>query len=119
MKYLLGRSMRLEGKTGRGWGTFHPASRGRFAERYDAGHTCRVKTAISLPDRLFEAADRLARRLGISRNELYAAALGEYLRSHRDEGVTEALNRVYQEEDSSPDPILEALQETSLSRDEW
>jgi metal-responsive CopG/Arc/MetJ family transcriptional regulator len=78
-----------------------------------------MKTAISLPDPLFEAADRLARRLGISRSELYAAALGEYLRSHRDEGVTEALNRVYQEEDSSLDPVVEALQAASLSRDEW
>jgi metal-responsive CopG/Arc/MetJ family transcriptional regulator len=78
-----------------------------------------MKTAISLPDPLFEAADRLAQRLGISRSELYAAALGEYLRSHRDEGVTEALNRVYQEEDSSLDPVLEAVQAASLSRDEW
>jgi metal-responsive CopG/Arc/MetJ family transcriptional regulator len=78
-----------------------------------------MKTAVSLPDPLFEAADQLARRLGISRSELYAAALVEYLRSHRDEGVTEALNRVYQDEDSSLDPVLEALQTASLSRDEW
>jgi metal-responsive CopG/Arc/MetJ family transcriptional regulator len=78
-----------------------------------------MKTAVSLPDPLFEAADQLARRLGISRSELYAAALGEYLRSYRDEGVTEALNRVYEEEDSSLDPVLEALQAASLSRDEW
>lgn len=78
-----------------------------------------MKTAVSLPDPLFEAADRLARRLRVSRSELYAAALGEYLRSHRDEGVTEALNRLYEEEDSSLDPVLETVQATSLSKDEW
>ena len=96
-----------------------PVPRRRFAARYDSGYTCPVKTAISLPDPLFEAADQLARRLGISRSELYAAALQEYLRSHRSQGVTEALNRVYEKEDSSLDPVLVAIQAASLPRDEW
>ncbi|HYO15822.1 MAG TPA: hypothetical protein VE685_21695 [Thermoanaerobaculia bacterium] len=78
-----------------------------------------MKTAVSLPDTLFEEADQLAHRLGVSRSELYAAALQEYLRSHRKQGVTEALNRVYEEEDSSLDPVLAAIQGVSLPRDEW
>lgn len=78
-----------------------------------------MKTAISLPDPLFAAADHLARRLGVSRSELYATAIEEYLRAHRDDAVTEALNRVYGEEDSSLEPALAALQAAALSRDDW
>jgi metal-responsive CopG/Arc/MetJ family transcriptional regulator len=34
-----------------------------------------MKTAISLPDELFESADALARRMGISRSKLFATAV--------------------------------------------
>jgi metal-responsive CopG/Arc/MetJ family transcriptional regulator len=89
------------------------------AETPNSGYAHLVKTAVSLPDPLFEEADQLAHRLGISRSELYAAALQEYLQSHRSQGITEALNRIYQEEDSSLDPVLAAIQAASLPRDEW
>lgn len=78
-----------------------------------------MKTAVSVPDQLFEAADRFARRLGLSRSELYSKALQEYLGSHREEGITEALNRLYDEEDSSLDPGLASIQSSSLPKDEW
>jgi hypothetical protein len=79
-----------------------------------------VKTAVSLPDSLIEAADQFAKRLGVSRSELCATAIEEYLRSHRNEGVTEALNRVYREEPSGLDPVISAIQAASLPRDvEW
>lgn len=38
-----------------------------------------MKTAISVPDGLFERADRLAHRLGKSRSQVYREALAEYL----------------------------------------
>jgi metal-responsive CopG/Arc/MetJ family transcriptional regulator len=60
-----------------------------------------MKTEISLPDNLFEAADELAKWLEISRNELYASAIEEYVGAHGDEAITKALNRIYQEEDSA------------------
>lgn len=78
-----------------------------------------MKTAVSLPDPLFDAADQLAKRLGISRSELYATAIEEYLKSHRNEGVTETLNRIYREEPSNLDPVIVAIQAASLPRDEW
>ncbi|HEV7503498.1 MAG TPA: ribbon-helix-helix protein, CopG family [Thermoanaerobaculia bacterium] len=78
-----------------------------------------MKTAVSLPNPLFEAADQLAKRLGVSRSELYARAIAEYLKSRRSEGVTEALNRVYREEPSNLDPVIAAIQAASLPRDEW
>ena len=78
-----------------------------------------MRTTISLPDPLFEAADELARRLGISRSELYATAIAEYLRAHQREAVTEALNRIYEQEPSSLDPVVAAVQATSLGEDDW
>lgn len=78
-----------------------------------------MKTAVSLPNPLFEAADQLAKRLGVSRSELYARAIAEYLKSRQSEGITEALNRVYREEPSNLDPVIAAIQAASLPRDEW
>jgi metal-responsive CopG/Arc/MetJ family transcriptional regulator len=54
-----------------------------------------MKTAISIPDPVFKAADSLAKRLGVSRSELYSKAINEFLSKHRDQGVTEILNGVY------------------------
>jgi metal-responsive CopG/Arc/MetJ family transcriptional regulator len=80
-----------------------------------------MKTAISLPDELFEAAERLAIRLGRSRSELYATAVAEYIEKHKFEGVKERLDAVYEArpEDSQLDPVLDALQLHSLPREEW
>jgi metal-responsive CopG/Arc/MetJ family transcriptional regulator len=38
-----------------------------------------MKTAISIPDLLFDEAEKLAQRLGMSRSELYAKALAAYI----------------------------------------
>lgn len=73
-----------------------------------------MKTAISLPDDLFESADELAQRLGVSRSELYAEAVAEYLAKHRNEDVTARLNEVYVDEASGVDPALRSAQARSL-----
>ncbi len=78
-----------------------------------------MKTAISIPDHVFDEAEKLAQRLGMSRSELYANAVSEYLREHRSEEVTEKLNEVYQQESSRLDPVSCALQFASLQKDEW
>ena len=78
-----------------------------------------MKTEVCLPDDLFETANQLAERLGVSRDELYATAIEEYLRAHRDAAITETLNCIYGEEDSSLKPALVALQAAALSRDDW
>ncbi|MFL6231637.1 MAG: CopG family ribbon-helix-helix protein [Thermoanaerobaculia bacterium] len=78
-----------------------------------------MRTTISLPDSLFEAADELARRLGISRDELYATAITEHLRAHHREAVTEALSRIYEQEPSGLDPVVAAIQATSVGEDDW
>lgn len=82
-----------------------------------------MKTAISIPDSLFDAADNLAKRLGISRSELYAKAVDEYLRQHRHDGVTEQLNKVYAEGEPGLDAAWEraslACLRQELEDDEW
>lgn len=76
-----------------------------------------MKTAISLPDPLFEAAEKLARGLGMSRSEFYARALETFVRSHYRASVTERLNEAYKDQQSGLDPLMASLQSASL--DEW
>lgn len=78
-----------------------------------------MKTAVSLPDPVFEAAEQFAKRLGMSRSELYASAIAEFIQLHRGQGVTEILNRVYGEEESALDATLESLQSRSLPAEKW
>jgi metal-responsive CopG/Arc/MetJ family transcriptional regulator len=78
-----------------------------------------VKTAISIPDEVFLAADELARRLGISRSELYATAVAEYIAEHRATGVKERLDALYGMFDSQLDESVEQLQDSSLPREDW
>ena len=80
-----------------------------------------MKTAISLPDPLFLAAQRLARRLGLSRSALIQRALRELLDEAQQEGVTEALNKIYGSgrRAARVDPVLDALQRASLPEEEW
>jgi metal-responsive CopG/Arc/MetJ family transcriptional regulator len=78
-----------------------------------------MKTAISLPDDLFEAADALAARLGVSRSELYARAVAEYVAKHRQEDVTAQLNAVFADEPSGMDPSLRSAQTRSVGSGEW
>jgi hypothetical protein len=78
-----------------------------------------MKTAVSLPDPLFAAAEAAAKRLRISRSKLYATAIARFLEEQRSSGVTERLNEVYATQESTLDPILHELQLRSLPREAW
>ena len=78
-----------------------------------------VKTAISIPDKVFRSAETLAKRLGISRSELYSTAIAEFLSKHQGRYVTARLDAVYAEEDSSLSPNIIRLQAKSLAHEEW
>lgn len=79
-----------------------------------------MKTAISVPDPVFEAAERLAKRLGISRSKLYSTAVAEWVAAYRDSGVTEVLDSVYSDEGSRLDDVwIEAQSEVSVGEDDW
>jgi metal-responsive CopG/Arc/MetJ family transcriptional regulator len=78
-----------------------------------------MKTAISIPDELFGAAETVAKRLGVSRSELYATALAAYIREHQGDARRATIDRVLA---ATPpprlDPALARIQSLSLGPDE-
>lgn len=84
------------------------------------GHPNGMRTAIFLPDDLFRAAERHAKRKRKSRSQLYAEALTEYLARHAPEEVTEAMNQVVDQLGSEArDPFVAAAARRALDRTEW
>jgi hypothetical protein len=88
---------------------------------YNHGYTTLMKTAISIPDSIFEEAERLAKTRGWSRSELYANAVTAYVNSERFSGVREKLDAVYgrNADDSAVDPLLARAQARSLPKERW
>ena len=78
-----------------------------------------MKTAISIPDTVFDLAEKLAHRLGVSRSQLYTTAVSKYIQAHQNDNVTEKLNKIYAKESSYLDPVSQALQYSTLEKDEW
>ena len=73
-----------------------------------------MKTAVSIPDDIYEAAEDLAQETGLSRSGLYSQAVAEFVTRRRASDVTEKLNALYGEEDSHLDPLFEEIQLRSL-----
>lgn len=80
-----------------------------------------MKTAVSIPDRVFESAEKLAARLGVSRSQLYARALASLVEKHREDLITSRLNEIYESdgESSSLERDVSNLQVRSLTREKW
>ncbi|MFT5483376.1 MAG: metal-responsive CopG/Arc/MetJ family transcriptional regulator [Halieaceae bacterium] len=78
-----------------------------------------MKTAISIPDPIFESAERAAKKLGISRSELYATAVDEFVERYRVEDVTAQLDAVYSSSPSQLDTELQGMQTRSIDKEEW
>ncbi|HEY7317710.1 MAG TPA: hypothetical protein VIE89_09065 [Candidatus Binatia bacterium] len=78
-----------------------------------------MKTAISIPDKVFADAERLSRRLKKSRSQVYAEAVAEYIARHDPEAITEAMNRVCEAVDTYQDPAIAAAATRILEDVEW
>jgi len=78
-----------------------------------------MKTAVSLPDAVFEQAEALAQQLGLSRSELYTKALQSYLKRYNREHILLKLNQVYATESSELDPVMARMQFISLPHEDW
>ncbi len=78
-----------------------------------------MKTAVSIPDPIFVAADELAERLGVSRSELYARALTMAIEAEHDDELTARLNSVYEDVDSQLDPGVKRAQRRRLAANAW
>ena len=80
-----------------------------------------MKTAISIPNPVFEAAEQLAARTGRSRSELYSTAVGEYVARHRAAGVRERLDAVYEIDDEAArlTAVMSIVQSESVPVENW
>jgi metal-responsive CopG/Arc/MetJ family transcriptional regulator len=78
-----------------------------------------MKTAVSIPDDVFQGAERFARRTKKSRSRLYGDAVKEYLARHAPDEITEAMNRVCAEVDEPTDKFVGAAARRILERSEW
>jgi hypothetical protein len=54
-----------------------------------------MKTAISIPDEVFADAERVAKRLGVSRSELFTRAMREFLGVRRGQAVTASYDEAF------------------------
>jgi hypothetical protein len=79
-----------------------------------------MKAAISVPDPVFKAADRLAKRRRMSRSELYTRAMVALLKAEDDTEITAQLDRTYAE---PADPALPTelgrLAARVLEKEDW
>lgn len=79
-----------------------------------------MKTAISIPDPIFKSAEKLAKRLGLSRSELYVRALSKFLEENNGEKVTDLLDEIYGNmENQGLDEEFKKAQMKSLHKDKW
>jgi metal-responsive CopG/Arc/MetJ family transcriptional regulator len=78
-----------------------------------------MKTAVSVPDDVFERAERLAKRERRSRSDVYSTALREYVARHDPDDVVEALDRVVAAVGEELDPFVMAAGRRVLHASEW
>ncbi len=56
-----------------------------------------VKTAVSMDEALFREAEEWAEKLGVSRSQLFARAVAEYVRERENEELLRRLNEAHAE----------------------
>lgn len=71
--------------------------------RYNRGYTQGMKTAISLPDEVFAAAERYAKQHGLSRSELYARALRRFLEDEQATAIRASYDAAFGDDETSDD----------------
>lgn len=83
------------------------------------GYTNGMKTAVSIPDDVFEKVETLARRAGKSRSEVFSAALRDYVARHAPDEVTETINRLCDEIGEQASPFGSRAAQRVLESSEW
>ncbi len=78
-----------------------------------------MKTVVSIPDEIFEEAERLAERLRTSRSRLYSQALHEYVRRHAPDHVTGSLNRAIDDVGAGDDAFRRGAARRAFRKVVW
>ena len=84
-----------------------------------SGYTSGMKTAISLPEKVFREAERFARRVRKTRSRLYAEAIAEYLARHAPDDITESMNKVCDRVGVANDTFHAKAARKVLAREAW
>jgi metal-responsive CopG/Arc/MetJ family transcriptional regulator len=82
-----------------------------------------MRTAISLPDKIYYEAGETAHEMGVPRSTLYVNAIVDYLQKNNRKGITQKLNEVYtgdyyEEFEPIANACLESMRE-SIKNDTW
>lgn len=78
-----------------------------------------MKTAVSVPDKVFTEAERYARKTGKTRSQLYSDALRHYLLHHAPDAVTQAMNDACAKLGEQDEGFVRAASRRMLRREQW
>lgn len=78
-----------------------------------------MKTAVSIPDEIFEDAERFAKRTKRSRSRLFSDALREYLARHSCDEITQAMDTALAGIGPAADDFVAASASRTLEQSEW
>jgi len=78
-----------------------------------------MKVAVSIPDPIFEAAEKLAKQRHMPRSQLFAEALEAYLAARDTQAITASLNEIYSKESSALEEGLQQAQYVSIDHEAW
>ena len=78
-----------------------------------------MRNELAVPAEILNAAEQLARQLGLSPSELFTAAISDFIQRHQQVDVTAELDKIYSGTQSALDPVLDAMQLRSLPKEEW
>jgi len=78
-----------------------------------------MKVAVSIPDPLFEEAERVSQRLRIPRSQLYSRALQDFVREHSGAEITARMDAALEQIGASKEPEWEGLGLEVIRREKW
>ena len=78
-----------------------------------------MKTAVSIKDAIFQNAENYAKKVKISRSQLYSEAVEEYLLKHNEADIIARINAVCEKVDTSLDPAIRQYQSRVVKKDKW
>jgi len=78
-----------------------------------------MKTAISVPDDVFQLSERLAKKLKVSRSKIFAMGVKKLGEEYDEEDIIAQINAVCDEVDTSLDPYWKEMQSRTLPKDKW
>ncbi len=78
-----------------------------------------MKTAISVPNDIFQLSEKLAKKLKVSRSAIFAMGVKKLAEEHDEEEIIAQINRVCEKVDTSLDPAVRQYQNRILQREKW